>query len=133
MLTNSLARRRPLILLSILCLFNPFTPTSFASVGTVWSVPATHLPVRPGSLAAHPVPLAGIREAAPGDTVTGTLAGRVVDQAGTPIERALVRVTNLDTGNQRATLTNSEGRYLFTLLPLGRFSIETVRAGYVVI
>jgi hypothetical protein len=42
-------------------------------------------------------------------------------------------VTNLDTGNQRATLTNAEGRYLLPNLPLGRYTVETVSLGLVVV
>ncbi|MFN6203031.1 MAG: carboxypeptidase regulatory-like domain-containing protein [Acidobacteriota bacterium] len=67
------------------------------------------------------------------DTLTGTLAGRVIDQNGNPLVRVRVRVTNLDDGNQRATLTNAEGRYLVATLPLGRYSVETYLAGFVVI
>lgn len=67
------------------------------------------------------------------DTLTGTLAGRVIDQNGTPLVRVRVRVTNLDTGNQRATLTNAEGRYLLPTLPLGRYSVEADLPGLVVI
>ena len=121
MLTKSLARRRSIRTLSIFLLLNLFNQTLASALE-----PA--VPELSGS-AARIVN----RGELPGDTVTGTLAGRVIDQAGNPIDRVLIRVTNLDTGNQRATLTNSEGRYLFALLPLGRYSIETSRAGLVVI
>ncbi|MFZ4795780.1 MAG: carboxypeptidase regulatory-like domain-containing protein, partial [Blastocatellia bacterium] len=67
------------------------------------------------------------------DTITGTLAGRVVDGSGNPIAGVSVRVVNLETGNQRATITNAEGRYQIAFLPLGRYSIQTIRPGLEVV
>lgn len=67
------------------------------------------------------------------DTITGTLAGRVIDQNGNPIARVRIRATNLETGNQRATLTNAEGRYQIPFLPLGRYTIETTKDNLVVL
>ena len=67
------------------------------------------------------------------DTITGTLAGRVVDGNGNPIAGVSVRVLNLETGNQRATITNAEGRYQIAFLPLGRYSIQTIRPGLEVV
>jgi len=64
------------------------------------------------------------------DTITGTLAGRVVDGAGNPVPRARVRAINLDTGNQRATLTNQEGRYQIAFLSMGRYVLEAGKDGF---
>ena len=63
------------------------------------------------------------------DTITGTLVGRVIDQGGTPIPGARIRVINQDTGNARATLTGGDGRYQITFLPLGRYTIEATKDG----
>lgn len=64
------------------------------------------------------------------DTITGTLAGRVIDLAGAPVPGVRIRAINQETGNQRATLTNAEGRYQIAFLPLGRYSIQAARNGY---
>ncbi len=63
------------------------------------------------------------------DTITGTLAGRVIDAAGAPVPAVRVRAINQETGNQRATLTNAEGRYQIAFLPLGRYSIQATKDG----
>jgi len=67
------------------------------------------------------------------DTITGTLVGRVIDQGGAPIAGVRILVTNQDTGNQRATVTNAEGRYQLTFLPLGVYTIVASKDGLVVI
>lgn len=129
MLTNSLVRQRTIVLLSVIISLLLSSPTQVLALG----------PVQPSFRVRHRSPIARLGvlvhlpAGASGDTVTGTLTGRVVDQSGTPVVRAIVRLTNLETGNQRATLTNAEGRYLLTLLPLGRYSIEASRIGFIVI
>lgn len=67
------------------------------------------------------------------NTITGTLAGRVVDRAGNPVPRARVRAVNLETGNQRATLTNQEGRYQIAFLSMGRYVLEAGKDGFEVV
>lgn len=67
------------------------------------------------------------------DTITGTLVGLVVDNTGAPLEGVRIIVINQDTGSQRATRTNAEGRYQLTFLPLGIYSIEASKEGLVVI
>lgn len=64
------------------------------------------------------------------DTITGTLAGRVIDGAGAPLAGVRVRAVNQETGNQRATLTNADGRYQIAFLPLGRYSIQAIKDGF---
>lgn len=66
------------------------------------------------------------------DTVTGTLKGYVVDSGGLGIPGVVVRVTNVETGNKRATRTTAEGLYQFPLLPLGIYSIEAEKDGFIV-
>jgi hypothetical protein len=67
------------------------------------------------------------------DTITGTLVGLVLDNAGAPLARVRIIVINQDTGNQRATITNAEGRYQITFLPLGIYTIEASKEGFTVI
>lgn len=67
------------------------------------------------------------------DTITGTLEGLVLDNNRAPFAGVRIIVTNQDTGNQRATLTNNQGRYQITFLPLGIYSIDASKEGYVII
>jgi hypothetical protein len=66
------------------------------------------------------------------DTITGTLVGEVVDNTGAPMAGVRIIVLNQDTGNQRATITNAEGRYQFAFLPLGIYTINASKDGFVV-
>ncbi len=66
------------------------------------------------------------------DTITGTLFGRVLNDNFIPFRGVRVRVTNLETGNSRAALTDSDGRYRIAFLPLGFYSVEAIMPGYVV-
>jgi hypothetical protein len=76
------------------------------------------------------VPGETVREA---DTITCTLVGRVIDQTGAPLAGVRITITNQDTGNLRTTLTNLEGRYQITFLPLGIYTIEAVKPPLVII
>jgi hypothetical protein len=66
------------------------------------------------------------------DTITGTLVGKVLDSSGAPLPGVRIRVINQETGNQRATVTNAEGRYQIAFLPLGRYTIEATKDGFIV-
>src|SRR5438105_13810428 len=73
------------------------------------------------------LPVSAMRRA---DTITGTLVGDVVDSADAPLAGVRIVVTNQDTGNQRATITNTEGRYQITFLPLGAYTIEATKEDF---
>lgn len=67
-------------------------------------------------------------------TGTARLRGRVVaSPSGTPLRRSQIALTSAEPGQQlrRVTTTDGEGRYEFTDLPAGRFSINATKAGYV--
>ena len=64
------------------------------------------------------------------DTITGTLEGEVKDAGDLPIPGVSIRVTNLETGNVRATQTDANGQYRITFLPLGVYKIEASKNGY---
>ncbi len=83
-----------------------------------------------GLIKSQVLPLA--RPAARKDTITGTLFGRVINEAQLPFAGVRVRVTNLETGNSRATQTDSSGRYRIAFLPLGLYSIEAIKDGFMV-
>src|SRR5262245_58568968 len=67
------------------------------------------------------------------DTITGTLFGYIYDGTMQPLPGVAVRVINVENGNQRATLTNFDGRYQINFLPIGRYRIEASREGLTVI
>ena len=101
------------------------TILAFVLLITQLALPAS--PASPGFGRVSP------RSAARPDTITGTLLGLVVDSGGAPLQGVRIVLTNQDNGNQRATITNSEGRYQVTFLPLGIYSIEASKEGLVVI
>jgi protocatechuate 3,4-dioxygenase beta subunit len=64
-------------------------------------------------------------------TGTGRILGRVLaSDSGSPIRRALVRLTAPEIGVKTA-LTDAEGRFEFRELPGGRFTLNASKSGYV--
>ncbi len=86
----------------------------------------------PISAMAFPIGRSTLNASRARDTITGMLVGRVLDLRGAPLAGVRVRVINQETGNQRATLTNAEGRYQIAFLPLGRYTIEASKDGFAV-
>ena len=77
--------------------------------------------------------MAGFQVLAPGRTPkTGTarLRGRVVAGDGAILRRAQVRISSPDIGTKTA-LTDAQGRYEFSELPAGRFTLTVSKAGFV--
>ena len=58
---------------------------------------------------------------------TGTIAGRVTDATGNPVDAAQVQVTNKETGLVRGSSTNPDGRYVVLGLEVGAGYAVTVR------
>src|ERR1044072_671513 len=71
------------------------------------------------------VPLAAVAQ-----TVTGTLQGTVSDSKGALVSGADVVVRNMETGQERNLKTGSEGTYLASFLPLGRYTITASGPGF---
>ena len=69
--------------------------------------------------------------------VSAVLSGTVTDQSGAVISGANVTVKNVDTGASRSTVTDADGYYQFSALPVGQYEIragkpkftEEVRSG----
>src|SRR4051812_30548987 len=55
---------------------------------------------------------------------TGNIEGRVVDQTGAIVPNASVSATNQDTGFGKVTASDSDGNYVFILLPPGKYKVE---------
>lgn len=66
-------------------------------------------------------------------TGTAMILGQIVTgDEGTPVRRARVSLSGLGAG-ARASMTDDEGRYVFTLLPAGRYTLNATKAGFVAI
>jgi len=63
-------------------------------------------------------------------TVTGTLQGTVSDANGAVVPGAESVLHNVDTGQERVLKTNSEGFYVASFLPLGRYEVTVSGAGF---
>jgi hypothetical protein len=84
----------------------------------------------------HPVPgpRTGPRDPAqpPAETGTAVVRGRVIGgESGTPLRRAVVRISGQGMPEGRMTTTDEQGRYEFKDLPAGRFGLFANKAGYV--
>jgi outer membrane receptor for ferrienterochelin and colicin len=61
---------------------------------------------------------------------TGVIQGTIVDQSGAAVPGANVEVRNLDTNLARAVATNEDGRFVFLLLPTGRYTLTASKQGF---
>jgi len=60
----------------------------------------------------------------PAQEITGSIRGVVLDPTGGGIAHARVSATQVETGLTRVTESNSEGAYVFPLLPPGHYRLE---------
>jgi len=65
-----------------------------------------------------------------GQTVTGTLQGRVVDAQGSAIPGATVKAKSDETGIDRSTVTNEDGYYQMAFMPLGSYTVTAEMKGF---
>lgn len=63
-------------------------------------------------------------------TVTGTLQGTVTDTSGGVVPGAMVTITHVDTGTDRAIVTNEQGTYSAPFLQIGRYRIKVELSGF---
>jgi len=59
-----------------------------------------------------------------------TVTGTVLDPSGSVIPSASITFTNVDTGAQRATVSDSEGRYTLTQVPPGKYRVNARAPGF---
>ena len=62
-------------------------------------------------------------------TVTGTIQGKVTDTSGAVLPGVTVTIRNMETGLERAVVTNNEGFFNAPFLPVGRYRIAAELAG----
>ena len=63
-------------------------------------------------------------------TSTSTITGQVTDQTGAPVAGVKVTATNPETSTQLTTTTNNEGRYVFSNVNIGTYSIVFEKQGF---
>src|SRR5688572_28707361 len=63
-------------------------------------------------------------------TTTGTLTGVVRDPSRAVVAGASVTARHLETGLQRSTTTQPDGRYVLPLMPVGAYEIRAEREGF---
>src|SRR5437667_2532308 len=67
-----------------------------------------------------------------GQTFTGTVVGRVFDPQQAAMVKAAVTLRSVDRGYEQQTMTNTEGEYLFQLVPPGKFTVQAQASGFAV-
>ncbi|HEX8142079.1 MAG TPA: TonB-dependent receptor [Pyrinomonadaceae bacterium] len=73
----------------------------------------------------------GVRTARAQQSVTtATLSGHVEDESGAGIVGANLTIKSLDTNQERTGLSDAEGRYRFSYLPVGPYQLTVERAGF---
>src|SRR5438270_3217308 len=61
---------------------------------------------------------------------TASLNGTVTDPSGAAVPNAHVRLVNIETGFERTTETQADGRYLFSQVPVGLYRVESTASGF---
>jgi hypothetical protein len=78
-----------------------------------------------------PLSFAQQKPAAPPPTPAGTIAGALTSaDLGQPVRKAQVRLITPASRTPRATTTNGDGRYVFTGVPPGDYTLSASRPGY---
>jgi Carboxypeptidase regulatory-like domain/TonB dependent receptor len=68
--------------------------------------------------------------AAMAQEITGNIHGVISDPSGALVQSAAVTVVQVETGLTRMALTDHNGNYLLVELPVGRYRLEVVAAGF---
>jgi outer membrane receptor protein involved in Fe transport len=63
-------------------------------------------------------------------TVTGTVQGVVRDTQGATVPGAEVVIKNAETGQERSVKTNSDGFFVASFIPIGRYSVTVSQQGF---
>ncbi len=63
-------------------------------------------------------------------TVSGTLQGKVADQANAVVAGAAIAAKNVETGLERKTISDDKGFYQLTFLPIGSYDVTASMSGF---
>jgi len=66
----------------------------------------------------------------PGQELTGSVGGAVVDQTGAPVVGAHVRISREDASLSQEAVSDSDGRYSFAAIAPGPFQLTAMSAGF---
>src|SRR5579872_292752 len=84
-------------------------------------------PMRVRAILACVVLMAGSLAA---QTFRGTILGSVTDASGAVVPGASVKVHNVNTGQDRVTVTTADGTYAVPELPVGTYSVTVTQKGF---
>ena len=76
------------------------------------------------------VMLAAVATSAAAQTVTGTIQGTVTDTSGAVLPGVTVTIRNMDTGAERAVVTNESGLYTAPFVQIGRYVLTAALSGF---
>src|SRR5687768_15942173 len=76
------------------------------------------------------VMLAAVATSAAAQTVTGTIQGPVTDTSGAVLPGVTVTIRNMDTGAERAVVTNESGLYTAPFVQIGRYVLTAALSGF---
>src|SRR5260370_8058469 len=65
-----------------------------------------------------------------GQSIFGTLIGSVVDSSGGFVPNANVTLKNAESGDLRKTVTNSDGYFTFSSVPVGTYTLTVEAPGF---
>ena len=71
-----------------------------------------------------------LTSSAPGQSVQGTVIGTVKDKQGAVVPAAAIKLTNLDEGTVRTTVSTSSGDFQFGDVTAGRYTVEVTLTGF---
>ncbi len=64
------------------------------------------------------------------ETATGRITGVLKDPSGAVMPGGRIEVKSAESGDLRSATTDQQGRYLFDLVPVGRYEISASSAGF---
>ncbi len=66
----------------------------------------------------------------PGQVTTADVVGTVTDSSGAVLQNATVTIENVDTRDTRTATANESGSYVFTFLPIGKYTLRVGAPGF---
>jgi hypothetical protein len=63
-------------------------------------------------------------------TVTGSMRGTVTDHSGGALPGVTITIRNVDVGQERVQVTDRNGSYSTTFLPIGQYNVQAELAGF---
>jgi hypothetical protein len=72
----------------------------------------------------------GFSSGALAQTITGRISGTVTDASGAAVPGATVKVTNVGTDISRTAMTDPNGFYVVTNLPVGAYAVLVEKQGF---